>query len=143
MTMVETYSPWAYAALGVVALALGLVLAVDHHGSVAPGCPLVSRAGSGGEAIDIAAARNNRVQGAEVDGAVVCFCSRMARSRLSRRCPKVSSSPSTSPFHPSVSARSLLAIRSASSSSKRRIIRGSTWSMGQRTQACSCAQGVP
>jgi len=32
MTMVETYSPWAYAALGVVALSLGLVLAVDYHG---------------------------------------------------------------------------------------------------------------
>ncbi|WP_404502816.1 hypothetical protein [Arthrobacter sp. GAS37] len=30
-----------------------MVLAVDYHGWVSPGCPLVSRAGSGGEAIDI------------------------------------------------------------------------------------------
>ena len=59
MTMVETYSPWAYAALGVVALSLGLVLAVDYHGWVSPGCPLVSRAGSGGEAIDIPPRRSS------------------------------------------------------------------------------------
>ena len=66
---------------------------------------------------------------------------RRVSARLSWRNCRVRSSPSISPSQPCASAWARRVSRSVWISSSRVIISGSTWSMGQRIQACSYSHG--
>lgn len=72
-TLLETFGTWAYAAIGAAALILGLVLALDYHGSASAYVDLVKAYRSENSWMTPFLRRYVRVFGAGLSLVGVCF----------------------------------------------------------------------